>query len=559
MPHLIANLNINLAWSNDLVLGPTQYGFNINLPQLCHTRWGNMFVVSSIIKFWLRDKYMRIKVALLFWLILLVLSSHLSVSAAPIDEWQKLMLDGSTNKFDGQYNIALQSFSKAVALAQKEKLPAKCLPIALCRVAAVEVITNRITKADIHLKRVVDLMKQQKDAGILDPQVSFWAAALSEEYMSNTKPENREICLRHACYLKGLVYGGTHRECLDCLNKLAGYYIDQNKMDKAIHFLTVVQSIMDTKYGKKPDALGETFNILAIKCRLEHKYDQAKQLELAVIKMANESIGDLRAGLPAFYSFLGMNALAQGKAAECTEYFHKALAECSKIRGLKNRKLAAKYVDLLIAPSSLDIHQAKLGVAKTELKHILTMEQMLALSKDSLYAPYTLLADAVICDPSTRTEEYVGYLNNAIAIAELPNSCFAKDIPDLYLRLGLANPIETKFKYLKVAFPKALEAEKDKHGFHATLVLFWWGWQYFKIKNTYLATQKLDTALKQATALPSANRGTLLADVLQTLAQIAWSSNKVEMGQSFANQSANEIQLQKKLNSKLGPDFYHRL
>ena len=195
----------------------------------------------------LRGKFMLSKRSILLALIFcaLALSSGLNSYAAPIDDWQKLMLDGSKNKFDGQYKIAQQSFSKAVALAQKEKLPAKCLPISLSRLAAVEVITNQISEADSLLPKIIDLRKQQKDDGTLDPQINFWMAALSEEYLSNTKPENRETCLRRACYLKGLIYGETNERCLDCLNRLANYYVDQDKIDKAIHFLTVRQSILD--------------------------------------------------------------------------------------------------------------------------------------------------------------------------------------------------------------------------------------------------------------------------------------------------------------------------
>ncbi len=47
--------------------------------------------------------------------------------------------------------------------------------------------------------------------------------------------------------------------------------------------------------------------------REKHEYKQAKELNLEVIKMAKTSHTNLKNGLPAFYTLLGMNALAQGK------------------------------------------------------------------------------------------------------------------------------------------------------------------------------------------------------------------------------------------------------
>ncbi len=510
--------------------------------------------------FIIRDKmYQKFLVSICIVLLEFVLSSSLSLQAAPMDEWRRLISDGSSHKFEGEYSVALQSFSKALSLSEQEKLPPKCLLVSLCRVADVEVTTNKITEADKHFRRIVDLVKQARAAGALDPQVSFWAAVLSDSYLGNTKPQTRETCLKCAYVLKELIYGGGHKECLECLNKTLAFYIDEGKIDKAIDILTLSETVSDKKNGKKPGALAESLNRLAIQYRMQQKYVQAKQLELAVIKLANENSGNLRAGLPAFYAFLSMNSLGQGRAQEGDEYFKHALLECSKIKSSQQKRNAQRYLALLIDPISGDVYQGRSAVAQSELRHLLTIEQMLAIDRSALYAPYTLLAAAMLADAHCKAREYEMCLNNAIAIASLPNSRFVNDIPDLYMRMGLLDAGPLRNEKSTAAFSKALEAEKDKHGYHATLVRFWWGWRLVTERKISLAAQKLDMALQDARKLLPNCRGTLLADVLQLQARLAEQNHRADLEKMLSEQSAIEIQLQKKLNTKIGPDFYHRM
>ena len=407
------------------------------------------------------------------------------------------------------------------------------------------------------LKKIVGIIKQQKEANTLDPQVNFWAAVLSDSYVSNTNPESREKCLKRACYLKNLVYGSAHTESINCLSKLACYYLDQNEVNKAIHILSLSQEILDKKEGRNPDRLGDTINLLAIKYKTDHKYKQSKALELFVLDKARCSTSGLHKGLPAFYSLLGMNALAQSLNTEGREYFQKALFACTKIKNKHERKLAEQYIDLLTIPSFLDIHQQKIGIAELELRHILAMEQIINADKNILYKTYPLLAAAIISKQGANYSEYAKCINNAIAIAKLSNSGLAKDIPDLYMRLGMTDSGPGSMEKANVAFANALKAETDKHGFHATLVLFWWGWEL--AEHGASPSEKLDTALKQAGALAPACRGTLLADILKLQANIFQSSGRADLAIVLEKQSAEEIKLQKKLNSKLGPDFYHRI
>jgi tetratricopeptide (TPR) repeat protein len=493
------------------------------------------------------------KIAVLFWLLLLtlLLSAQSKLSAAPIDDWQKLILDGSTHKFDGQYNVAIQAFSKAVALAESQKLPPKYLPISLCRLAEVEVVTHHVAEAEVHFQKIIQLIKQQKQAGTIDPQVNFWGAVLSDAYLSNNEAVTREKCLKRACYLKNLIYGSAHKESIVCSVKLACYYIDRNKIENAIYILRLTQNHSG---GKDPDRLAETINHLAIKYKTDGKSEQAKGLELFVVDKALKSTTRLHYGLPAFYSLLGIISLNQRLNAESREYFKKALSACLKIKDKGAKKLAEQYIDLLIVPSFSDLHTERAVIAEVELKHILAMEQIISIDKISLFKPYSLLAAAIIGKPDFKYDEYAKCINSAIAIAKLPNSGLTKDIPDLYMRLGMIDPIQS---HASVDFSTALAAETDKHGFHTTLVLFWWGWKLSK--NQTEALNKLDIALKQAKTLSPPSRGTLLADILKLQADIVRAQHKEDLALSLERQSDAEIQLQKKLNSKLGPDFYHRM
>ncbi len=492
-----------------------------------------------------------------FFLLIVLLIIQLKAYAAAIDDWQKFILDGSSYKFDGKYNLAIESFKKALELAKNQKFPPKCLPISLCRLADVEVITNKIDEAEAHSQKIVEILKQQKDAGILDPQVNFWAAVLSDSYLDNTRPATREKCLKRACYLKNLIYGGTHDQSIGSLSTLACYYIDQSEIEKAIHILSLSQDILEKKYGKNPDGLGESINQLALKYRKEGKYDQSNRLELFVIDRAKRSIACLHNGLPAFYSLLGMNALVSGADAEYKEYFRRALAACSALKNKRERKQSEQYIDILTLPSFSDVQRQKAGIAERELRHILEMEQMIGAENKTLYKTYPLLAAAIISKKGANFDEYEKYMNNAITIAKLPNSEFKKDIPDLYMRLGLTDGSPNRMAKSNIAFSKALEAETDKHGFHATLVLFWWAWELSNEGDEPL--QKLEIALKQAHALALANLGTLLADLLKLKADIVRARSNADLASSLEQQSIAEIKLQKKLNSKLGPDFYHRM
>jgi tetratricopeptide (TPR) repeat protein len=503
---------------------------------------------------------MRIKAAIakLFVLVALLLCLQIQVFAAPIDEWQKLIQEGSHSKFDGQYNVALQSFIKALDIANNQKLPPKYLPISLCRVADVEVITNKIDEADIPFQKIIELFKQQKTEGTLDPQVSFWAAVLSDSYLSNTKPDNREKCLKRACYLKEIIYGDSHNECLGCLNKLAAYYIDQGKIDKAIRILTLVQGIADKRFGKNPDGLGTTLHQLALKCRTEHKYQQAKELELVVIKTANQSSTNLRAGLSAFYSFLGMNAFARGKVAEGQEYFSIAKKEALKAKSIHKKGFLESvecYRFGLEPMFLLDAHENQFAIEEIELKQLIAVTQII--TTDPVKQVEFLNVLNIILDNQGKHKEAEKCLLRVIAITEKYN-VFTKEIPEFYRRKGTYRAKEGKLDEAAKDFAMAIAKEKDKNGPGATGILLTWAYYLNQTGHPRLALEKLDIAFKQARQISAQKRGTLLADALQMFAIIASELGRSQQAQTLFQQSAVEFKAQKKLDSQAGPNLYCR-
>jgi hypothetical protein len=499
---------------------------------------------------------MRVKVIILVAFLLsgLVLSSQQKLNAAPINDWQKLIQEGSTHKFDGQYNVAIQLFTKALNLAETQKLPTKCLPISLCRLAAVEVITHKITEADPHFQKIVDLIKQQKEAGTLDPQVSFWAAVLSDEYMNNKLPETREICLKRACYLKALIYTDTHKECTNCLNKLAECYIQNNKVEKAIHLLTINDAIMDKKYGKDPDRLGSALHEAAIKSEVLNEYEQAKQLELAVIKLAQKSTEYLSAGIPNFYCFLSINTAIQGKDAESKQYFQMALNACRKIRSSPKKDFmwhAEKY------GHTLGNGGASLAIRELEEKRKVALTEAMTADPRWQCGSWEALTETLYMERKLDESELC--LERAIKIAKLPNCYAANDVPELCLKLGVRQAQRKKYLKAYKSFADAYQSEKDTGGYHATLILFWWSYFLREQKQFDMAFDKLNKALKQASVLAPEKRGTLLADALEALAITNYELNKIEPAAKLKQRSSAEIQVQKKLKTKLGPDFFGRL
>jgi len=148
---------------------------------------------------------------------------------------------------------------------------------------------------------------------------------------------------------------------------------------------------------------------------------------------------------------------------------------------------------------------------------------------------------------------------HAIEIAKTPGSLCEKDVPDLYLQVALHRGFSQQMDTANPAFAKAIDTEPDKSGFHATLVYLYWGCLARENGQYPLAAEKLNIALKMAKTLPPEKRGTLLADTMFMAGTVKEHLGSATEGKSLRLASVSEIEIQKKLHSKLGPDFFHRL
>jgi len=532
-------------------LKPNDFG---NIEAFTSQKRMMVLIIKTLV---LRVDRMQTKIAIPFAYMLL-LSLSPAFGDSPFQEWQNLMVEGSSYKLKGKYERAVWFFTKGVDLAREKKLPAKCLPIALCRETEAEVLNTQLVSADIHSKEIIQLVKQQSEAKTLESEISVWLVDLANAYQNyNKDPRDREDCLKHACLLKKLTFGAAHKETVDCMMQLANYYVDQKQIEQAVKVLETLEIALEKKYGKNPSALGDMINQLAIKCKTEHKYEQAKQLEMRVIKMANTKTGSLKAGLPAFYLFLGMNAAAQGKVLENKGYFNVAKKQCSRIKGARQKQDAKKYLTLLIQPSWLDRQQEKLALAEAEFKQILSVQEMIFRDPREYYGALSLLAGTM--HDEDKFEESGKCLLRAISIAKLPESYVAKDLPDLYMRLATDEFGLRKIEKANQTFVYALTLETDTSGPHTVVILFWWS-RLLQNKGMFsLALEKLNAALKIVTDLPIEKRGTLKADILSMLSEIETHFGRKGEAKLLSQQSSEEIQIQRKIGSKLGPDIFCRI
>jgi hypothetical protein len=492
-----------------------------------------------------------------FWMLLCIVFPVAALATAPLDRWHTLVADGASNESKGEHETAIGSFALAAAEAEKSKLPVKFLEIALCRQTEVEILANRVAKAEPHYERLVSLVKADKLSGSLDPEVGVWLVDLADTYQARLNPKIREDCLKHACQLKSMTFGGAHHECTDCLMQLARYYFEHDRLDNGVKTLETILSVKSKTIGNDPSALGNMLNFLAIGYKNQHRYDLAEQLESFVIKMTSENTPTLQAGLPAFYLLLGMNSLSQNKNVKAKESFAIAVKECSRIKGTQQKEIAKSYLSLLIQPAQTDMDDHKLAVSETDFKQLLAVQRRLFKDPREQYGPLTFLGH--ILDGEHKYSEGEACTKQAIAIARLPNSCVEKDLPELYMRLATYQSFHRTLEESNKTYADALRSEKDPTGFHATYVLFWWGWSLKEHKLFPQSIEKLNLAVKNAHALPPEKRGTLLADSLAILSTDQAQTGNLDQAKRTTQDSIIEIEVQRKLNTKLGPDFFHRL
>ncbi len=504
---------------------------------------------------------MQTKMIALFPLTVLAFTFSLRVFAStPVQAWQLAMTDADSSQSVGEHDHAMQSFKGATDLAEKQKLPAKYVAIPLCGLIEEEVLCSQIEPAEANLEKLVSLIKAQSKALLPDPQVNGRISSLADTYQDHQTPKTREICLKNACLLKMIMFGESDKHCSDCMSTLANYYVERGRIDDAVRVMMAIERAKSKTPGKKSasTAVGELLNLMAITNRGEHHYDLSNQLELAVIKLAKANSSDLNTGLPAFYTLLGMNAVAQGNSGDGKSYFAKAIKECRSVRSSNNKRFANQYIQLLVQSANSDGQAGKKWAnAEVELKQILAVQQALSPDPRTQYGTLNLLGN--IFDAEGKHSESEKCLTRAIAIARLPNSFVEQDVPELYMRMALSRARQKNMKMANESFNEALKAEKDKNGFQSTLVLLYWGCMARDNEQFSLASDKLNMALKMASALPASKRGTLLADILIMLNAVEKHYGHTAKALALLQQSSKEIALQKASHFKLGPDFFHRL
>src|SRR5262249_48772919 len=156
------------------------------------------------------------------------------------------------------------------------------------------------------------LVKEQKKCPV-DSDLAIWMVDLAKTYQNYPNQRLRLGCLERACYICELTYGRNRKGFWDAMLLLTDYYIDHGQIDSAVKTVATVTAEQEKRFGKHPAALGDAVYRFAIKCESEYKYNQAKQLGLAVLNLAKDSSNPLSYGLPAFYCLLGMNNLASGR------------------------------------------------------------------------------------------------------------------------------------------------------------------------------------------------------------------------------------------------------
>jgi hypothetical protein len=493
-------------------------------------------------------------------LALIFLLSSISVAAAnPIESWKSLVATGGQSKARADYLNAARLFAEAVALAEKQKLPVKYKEIALCRQTEAEVLANRIPVSEPHLIELLRLVKAQKRCPVED-DLAIWMVDLAKTYQTYPNSRLRGGCLERACYICELTYGRDRKGFWDAMSLLADYCVDRGQIERAVQVQRTVVAEQEKRFGKNPNALGDTLYQLAIKYKTEHKYDQAKQLALVVIKMAHSNSNSLTDGLPAFYSFLGMNSLAQGKPTEGQEYFKRAKDEYSAIKSLNQKQLVKQclalrqYFALLLEAIWSDRQETKIALAETEYKQLLTVEQAFFANPLELFGVLTRLA--AILELENKYSDCEKCLTRCIALGNLSDNFVTPELADLYMRLGICQSCQHKIDEANASFTNALKAEKDQCSFHSGGV--WRSWACYLKENGQgsLALEKVGIALKIARRLPPEKRGNLLTNALQTASDIEAQLGKLKEAEALHQQYLAEIQVQRNLDSRLTPNKY---
>jgi hypothetical protein len=432
-----------------------------------------------------------------------------------------------------------------------KRIPSSCFETSLCRLTADEVSANMILEANADCDKLLIRIEKEQATKTLDADLEVWIQNLANAYQANTNPRTREQCLLKLAQINKVLYGNKHQEYKNSQTLLGKYY-ENGQAGKAaqIQISTDEDGIMQADHDKDPFKKGYFLNDLALKCRLVGRLGRAKEANLELVKMAKQYPG-IADGLVNYYSALGTIELAQGNRIEGQNYFDKALKECQKLANSRQKVALASASLKALADA---VKAEKNPYVVDELKELLVVQRALSSDLRNQYALLRCLSE--VLSSGNKPDEACKYLTQSIAIAQRPKSSAAQDIPDLWMHIGLIRDSQLKPTEANQAFANALNAETEKHGFHETKVLVFWGGLALQHNNLKLAYEKLSTAAKQAEVLPRATRGTLLIDSLYAMCMINIREKNLKANQENMAKLIPEIKEQQALNTNLGPNFW---
>jgi hypothetical protein len=480
-------------------------------------------------------------------------------STSQIEQWKNIISQGELLETNHDHIKSIQLFQQAGNFAVNNKLPGKYFETALCRQAAVEVQANMLARANPDCDRLMALIAREKTNNTLDPELEVWVLNLANAYQARTEPQTREQCLLKLSQINKVLYGDKHRE-YKMGQELLGKYYQNNQTDQTSQLKAAqIQITADEDGLKQAEQASDAFrkgyflNDLASRYRTTGQLDRAKAADLELVKMSKvyPQIAD---GLVGYYASLGSIEIAQHNVSQGKTYFDLAIKQASKIKGNKQKEaIAIAALDTLaksVKPNKND--------ASTELKELLSVQEAVSTDPRGQYTLHRLLAS--ILEQEKQFDEAECHMERAIEIANLPTSMVKKDVPALYTQLATSQVARGQIAKSNETFAKAFAALPDKTGFEATRILIFWGGLAAEQNRDSLAEEKLSLALKNAEVLSPEKRGTLLIDALHGLAAVGIHKHAREAElRPFLLRRYSEIQLQRKINSGLGPDFFQRL
>jgi tetratricopeptide (TPR) repeat protein len=346
---------------------------------------------------------------------------------------------------------------------------------------------------------------------------------------------------------------------------VASCLVRQGKLNEAVAWSK--KTMPDTGSATKnnstvfpEDQVGKDLLQLAIDCYRQGNYKASTDMLKQLIKFANTRKGSVWLGVPVFYVFLGTNMLAQENSFQMNECFAKAIDAASTIKGHITEAGKRTFVESYAEPvrfSTIPPNMPKLHyIREIELKKLLAVIQIVGTDHNFESMVLNALSGDLYCEG--KLSEGDDCLERAVKLADLPNTdeSLKLQLPERYLTLAIHRSELKQTTRANESFAAAFQKEADKKGFHAATVLFWWAFELKANGQSKQAMMKSDMALKIARALAPEKRGTILADALLLLS--SFDDHKSE-ARLLIEESSKEIELQRKIRSDLGPDFYHRL